>query len=71
VKVRVSYHGIEVETEIPDRGSEKHEKNALGYNTNKYDYAFKYSEETADDVAVRLIRESVESIQVLVREGAA
>lgn len=68
MKVRVSYHGIEVETEIPDTGAEKHEKNALGYNTNKHDYPFEHSKIPAGDVAILLMNASVKAIEEL-REG--
>jgi hypothetical protein len=71
VKVRVSYHGIEIETELPDVGGEHFSDNALGKNSWKQPYPFVYEQkDTAADVAVRLIRESVESIQVLAREGS-
>lgn len=71
MKVRVSYHGIEVETELPDLGGEHYSDNALGKNSWKHEYPFAREDgESAADVAVRLIRESVESIQVLAREGS-
>lgn len=68
MKVRVAYHGIEVETEIPDMGAEKYEKNELKFNANKRDYAFQESNRPAEDVAILIIKASVEAIQDL-KEG--
>lgn len=59
MKVRVSYHGVEVETELPEVGDKTHNGSYVLANTQS---------QPADKVCLEILKESVKAIRQL-QEG--
>jgi hypothetical protein len=64
MKVRVNYHGIEVEVILPETAGEK-VMDRDGWSKDKHPYPFKYDSDTAAKVAKDMISECIKAVKSL------
>ena len=69
MKIRISYHGIEVEVALPETAGEK-TMDREGWQKDKHPYPFKYDYMTAAQAAKAMLTECVKAVKDLQEGGA-